>query len=555
MKNYLSFFTFIYIVLLFAVNPQLYGQHIRQLPYESDSTFYRVDLAIKSASRCAYLYLEYDSIKYLPDNFGLLTKLRGITFKYCNQVDWDRSVSVMAQLPRLEYLEITVCKISKLTDKIGRLSGLRSLVLKTNNFLTIPESTSDLKKLTYVNLSFNPGMKWDEVFNHLPEQIQELDLSGNSLWEIPTSAYRFTALEQLHLNSNNLRVLPSEISSWSELSYLNLSNNTGINWKSTFDQMLQLKKLSIIKLSNNQLTELPAKIGLLTELTEIHADGNMLQGLPESIGSLTNLRLLNISTSKTGQTRNQIERFPASFGKLRNLEVLNMNGTYMISLPSGISKMNKLKKLYITWCGLTSLNEIRSCTQLEELHASHNYFDRIPDWIGELAALRILKLDGNYFPSKPIPHILNCPPGLGLLSNLEELSLNDQLIDKLPDEIGDLKKLKTLNVRNNKLESLPETMSRCSSLRTIDLKANLLITLPDFNSMTSLLELNISFNPTVNFDAEAIKFSKIPSLKKLDISFNNISANTLQVIRSQYPGAEVICLSFDDLNFNPDKKN
>jgi Leucine-rich repeat (LRR) protein len=193
-------------VLLFAINPQLYGQHIRQLPYESDSTFYRVDLAIKNASRCAYLYLEYDSIKSLPDNFGLLTKLRGITFKYCNQVDWDRSVSVMAQLPRLEYLEITVCKISKLTDKIGRLSGLRSLVLKTNNFLTIPESTSDLKKLIYVNLSFNPGMKWDEVFNHLPEQIQELDLSGNSLWEIPTSAYRFTALEQLHLNSNNLRV-------------------------------------------------------------------------------------------------------------------------------------------------------------------------------------------------------------------------------------------------------------------------------------------------------------------------------------------------------------
>jgi hypothetical protein len=73
--------------------------------------------------------------------------------------------------------------------------------------------------------------------------------------------------------------------------------------------------------------------------------------------------------------------------------------------------------------------------------------------------------------------------------------------------------------------------------------------------MKSLLELNISFNPTVNFDAEAIKFSKILSLKKLDISFNNISANTLQVIRSQYPGAEVICLSFDDLNFNPDKKN
>jgi Leucine-rich repeat (LRR) protein len=311
----------------------------------------------------------------------------------------------------------------------------------------------------------------------------------------------------------------------------------------------------ILKISNNELTELPAKLGSLSELTELHADGNKLIALPETIGGLSKLILLNISTSKTGQTRNQIEKFPASFGKLINVEVLNMTGTYMMALPTGIEKMQKLKTLAIDWCGLTSLDEVKNCKQLEELYASNNYFDRIPDWIGNLSALRILKLDGNFFPNKAIPHILVCPKSIGQLTELEELSLNDQLLDKLPDEIGNLKKLKTLNIRNNKLENLPVSIAQCIALEMLDVKANLLKELPDLNALPALTYLNLSFNPDLNIDSNAGKFSKLKALKKLDLSYNNISKSTLQLIRDQYPMAEVIYFSLGDLKFNPDKKN
>lgn len=328
-----------------------------------------------------------------------------------------------------------------------------------------------------------------------------------------------------------------------------------MNWKVAFEPILQLKKLMVLKISNNELTELPAKLGSLTELLELHADGNKLESLPESIGGLSKLTLLNISTSKSGQTRNQIEKFPVSFGKLVNVELLNMTGTYMMSLPIGIEKMHKLKTLAIDWCGLTSFNEIKNCKQLEELYASNNYFDRIPEWIGNLTSLRVLKLDGNFFPNKAIPHILICPQTIGQLSELEELSLNDQLLDKLPDEIGNLKKLKTLNIRNNKLESLPAAIAQCSALESLDIKANLLNSLPDLNALTSLMYLNLSFNPDLNIDSHAGKFAKLPSLKKLDLSYNSISNNTLQVIKAQYPQAEVIYFSLGDLKFNPEKKN
>lgn len=530
------------------------AQYITHIPEDSDSTFYRVDLAIKNAPRCAYLYLEYDSIKYLPDNFSLLTNLRGITFKYCNKVDWPRAFGVLGNLPKLEYFEMSVCKVNKLSERINKLKKIKSLVLKTNGFLTVPENISELNRLQYVNLSFNPGMKWEEVLSRISINIMELDLSGNSLSELPPAIYQYSQLRTLHLQSNYIKLLPPSFGEFEQLTYLNLSNNPLMNWKSSFEAVIKLRQLNILKISNNDLIELPARLGALTNLKELHADGNRLSALPESIGLLADLRVLNINASNTGMFHNQIEKFPASFSKLTKLEILNMNGTYMQNLPSGLDKLTGLKIISIEWCGLTSLNELKNCTKLEELYASHNYFDRIPEWIGNLSSLRILRLDGNFFPNKPIPHILSCPSGIGNLQELEILSLNDQLIDKLPDEIGNLKKLKVLNIRNNKLETLPASIAQCTSLEVLDLKANLLTSLPDLNALSNLKDLNISFNPDLNIDKYAGAFSKLSSLKKLDISYNNVSEITLKTISKQYPDAEIYYLSTKYLKFNPDRK-
>lgn len=553
MKFRLFIITLLSLVAAFCTR-QAQAQYLTQIPYDSDSTYYRVDLALKNASRCAYLFLEYDSMKYLPENFTLLTQLRGITFKYCNKVDWAKAFGILGQMPKLEFLEISLCKVNKLNDRISKLTRIKSLVLKTNDFLTVPESIAALNKLQYVNLSFNPGMKWDEVLSRITNNIVELDLTGNSLSALPQSLYEYKQLQKLHLQGNYISTLNDKFVTFENITYLNLSNMPLMNWKTSFDAIIKLKQLKVLKISNNELIELPAKLGALTNLTELHADGNKLQSLPESIGQLSQLVLLNLNTSKSGQTRNQIGKFPASFGKLTNLEYLYMNGTYMLSLPNGLEKMNKLKILHIDWCGLTSLNELKNCKQLEELHASHNYFDRIPDWIGNLTALRVLRLDGNFFPNKPIPHIRICPAGIGNLENLEVLSLNDQMLDKLPDEIGNLKKLKTLNLRNNKLETLPPTLAQCSSLETLDLKANLLTSLPDLNALSNLQDLNLSFNPDLNIDKYAEMFSKLSSLKKLDLSYNNLSNHTLKTIAAQYPNAEIFYYTTEYLKFNPDKK-
>src|ERR1700694_3258185 len=78
-----NIFCFLFSIF-FSASAQL-----REIPYNSDSTFYRADLAIKNSDRCYYLFLEADSLNSLPSNFNSLKHLKGIAFKHCPMVNWD----------------------------------------------------------------------------------------------------------------------------------------------------------------------------------------------------------------------------------------------------------------------------------------------------------------------------------------------------------------------------------------------------------------------------------------------------------------------------------
>lgn len=51
-------------------------------------------------------------------------------------------------------------------------------------------------------------------------------------------------------------------------------------------------------------------------------------------------------------------------------------------------------------------------------------------------------------------------PSIGLLTNLELLSLSDNKISKLPKEIGNLKKLDFFNLKGNPITDFPDEISQ-----------------------------------------------------------------------------------------------
>ncbi|MEP7127551.1 MAG: hypothetical protein ABI729_01730, partial [Chitinophagales bacterium] len=71
----------------------------------------------------------------------------------------------------------------------------------------------------------------------------------------------------------------------------------------------------------------------------------------------------------------------------------------------------------------------------------HNHINKIPDWIGELKALRELHLDADFF-SYPVDKI-----------------------NMLPASVGNLKQLEVLSMRDQVVRALPATISRCSHLK------------------------------------------------------------------------------------------
>ncbi|MFC1584575.1 leucine-rich repeat domain-containing protein, partial [Fibrobacterota bacterium] len=118
-------------------------------------------------------------------------------------------------------------------------------------------------------------------------------------------------------------------------------------------EMLDLESLEILKLHDNNLSDLPVNIKDLTQIRELYIDGNSFSdfplivteinflerlsitknslafSIPVSISGLSSLKYLNIGW-------NNIDSIPSSFGELTNLESLYINNNNLASLPNSI---------------------------------------------------------------------------------------------------------------------------------------------------------------------------------------------------------------------------
>ena len=85
---------------------------------------------------------------------------------------------------------------------------------------------------------------------------------------------------------------------------------------------------------------------------------------------------------------------------------------------------------------------------LEELHLDHNHLEELPESVGKLTQLRILSAGSNL--------IYELPDALTNLTRLSVLDVRENELAALPEEMGKLTHLVELNVEMNKLTTLPE---------------------------------------------------------------------------------------------------
>lgn len=78
---------------------------------------------------------------------------------------------------------------------------------------------------------------------------------------------------------------------------------------------------------------------------------------------------------------------------------------------------------------------------------------------------------------------------------IEELLLDRNLFETLPDDIGQMQNLKTLNAFSNKLSSIPESIGQLNKLQIFNVGNNHITALPEsFEELSNLYMFDIGHN-------------------------------------------------------------
>ena len=225
----------------------------------------------------------------------------------------------------------------------------------------------------------NPGMYKSARFNsagltEFPEQLflfpnlEEIDLSRNSLTVLPARLHEFINLKELHVNRNNLMALGIEITLCYRLEVLQIQNNPLQTIAKEISEMRSLNEITLgemspeciipielwkltnlkkIKITNAGLTEIPVEIGQLQQLTDLCLTNNSISAIPEELFTLKNITYLNLGYNK-------IKTIPTSVNKLQSLNYL---GVYYNPLKSFPQEINTLTNLVYLSCWKTGISQ------------------------------------------------------------------------------------------------------------------------------------------------------------------------------------------------------
>ena len=224
--------------------------------------------------------------------------------------------------------------------------------------------------------------------------LTNLHFDGSAIKELPSPIEYLTRLKELYMkHCKNLRSLPSSICRLKSLEDLQLFVCSNLD---AFPEIMEDKEdlLSDLYLEETAIKELPSSIQILKGLRKLSLRNcKHLVTLPDSIYDLRSLKYLMLhGCSNLERFPKNLKGFcssaalnlshcnlmegsiPTDIWGLYSLENLDLSVNHMVSIPSGISQLCKLRSLYIGHCKM--LQEIPELpSSLREIHAS--YFTKL----------------------------------------------------------------------------------------------------------------------------------------------------------------------------------
>ena len=295
--------------------------------------------------------------------------------------------------------------------------------------------------------------------------------------------------------------------------------------------LLELKFLNHLhfSISDFNCSRIPSFLGSMDNLRHLDLSNAAFCGLiPPQLGNLSGLHYLDLG----GNSYLYVDNLRWMSG-LSSIQYFNLNSVNLhkeVVWLQIMSKLSSLSELYLSSCGLDSLNpslRFVNFTSLRVLDLSQNHFHHeIPNWFLNLStSLLNLYLSENSL-------IGNIPPSIFNLQRLEYLEVQlNSLSGKFPESLGLLKHLSYLNLEGNSLSGpIPLSLGNLSEMQNLNLARNKLNgTIPKtLGLLSNLVSLSMSLNFFTG-GLEEVHFAKLWKLKKLDMShtllFFNVNSN------------------------------
>ncbi|KAK1896845.1 Toll-like receptor 13 [Dissostichus eleginoides] len=405
---------------------------------------------------------------------------------------------IPSHVSSVNLLENLVEQINR--GSFGNLSKLNILFLSSNHINYVEDgSFIHLCALTQLYMDNNKLTNLTgKLFQGL-SNLTMLSLNENNIQFIHTSAFQFlSSLQTVTLDNNNLQQV-SDLLPILQLPHIQKLSIGYTQFSSFETKDLPLNvssSLKVLDLSNSKLEKFSITTDIFPYLEMINLIGSGIDsGLKWAVPDKTLLR--NITQLDFGHPLiafEELQKILESLDSLVHLRLIYMEKLIHKGILATVCKIPTLKKLVLYFNHVPNLSsQLVDCHHLSELDLSNTYMRELPE-----GKIRFMK-------------------------QLRFLTLQCNLLTKVPDDIQSLSSLKILNLGDNLIS---------------DLSCN------DFINTTGLTELYLDSNHIVKLDR--CVFENLNELNILDLS-DNLLWTLGGVFKKGLPRLEFLDLSKNNL--------